>query len=385
MRVLARLEHYIPVGKQRLRCGYTTGTCAAGAARAAAEALLTGRFPAVVRVDTPAGIPVELEILDPALAADHANCAVVKDGGDDPDVTDGAKICCRVERIPAGFVSDGGRGVGRVTRPGLDQAVGEAAINRVPREMIRAQLAAAAAAAGYAGGLKCVVSVPEGERLAQKTFNPRLGIEGGISILGTGGIVRPMSEEALIQSLYLELDMAFAAGHREILMSPGNYGERWAREELKLDMENYVSCSNYLGLALDHAAGLGVQSVLLVCHLGKLSKVAAGAMNTHSRVADGRAEALCTHTALAGGDTALCRRVYEAPTTDGALELLEAAGLRTRVMETLLDAAWGHLRRRAGETMEVQAVCFSNRFGPLGETPGAGAWMARHRIEEEQV
>ena len=271
---MGKLELYIPVGRERLRCGYTTGTCAAAAAAGAAALLLEGAALPAVHIDTPAGVRVEAELLEHAAGEGWAACAVRKDGGDDPDVTDGALICARVERSTGpGIAIDGGQGVGRVTRPGLDQPVGEAAINSTPRRMIQEQLEAAAARAGYAGGLRAVISVPTGEALAGRTFNPRLGIEGGISILGTSGIVRPMSEAALLDSLYLEMDQQRAAGARDIVVTPGNYGEAFAREKLGLSLARWCTCSNYIGAAIDHAAGAGFRSVLLVGHLGKLIKV----------------------------------------------------------------------------------------------------------------
>ena len=377
---MAQLEHYITVGRDRLRCGYTTGTCAAAAARGAAEYLLTGVWPALVRVDTPAGIPVEAELLELRSGPGWAACAVRKDGGDDPDVTSGALVTARVERTGAPGVSiDGGEGVGRVTRPGLDQPVGAAAINTVPRRMIAGALEAVLARTGCSGGLKAVIGVPDGAALAAKTFNPRLGIVGGISILGTSGIVRPMSEAALVDSIALELDMVRAAGAEDVLVTPGNYGSDYARDVLGLDLDRAVSCSNYLGAAIDRAAGLGFRSFLLVGHLGKLIKAAGGAMNTHSRVADGRRETLTAHAALCGAPTALLRALFESATTDAALALLEPAGLLGPVTASLTQALYENLRRRAGETMNIQAVVFSNRFGLLGETSGAGELLARHR------
>lgn len=378
---LSALEHYISVGRERLRCGYTTGTCAAAAARGAAELLLTGKLPPVVRIDTPAGVPVEAELLEPASGPDWAACAVRKDGGDDPDATHGTLIFARVERRrEPGVTIDGGTGVGRVTRPGLDQPVGAAAINHVPRQMIAGQVAEAMAAAGRDGGLRVVISAPEGERLAERTFNPRLGIVGGISILGTSGIVRPMSEAALIDSLRLEQDMLSAAGARDIVVTPGNYGEAFAREVLGLGLDHWCTCSNYIGEAIDHAAGLGVRSLLLVGHVGKLCKVAAGVMNTHSRVADGRRETLCTHAALCGGDRETVERLYRTITTDEAVAILDEKGLREPVMTSLTRALDEQLKRRAGREMEIEAIFFSNRYGILGQTAGAHRLAALHPI-----
>ena len=378
---MAKLEVYLPVGKERLRCGYTTGTCAAAATAGAARLLLTGQALPAVRVDTPAGIPVEAELLDCTSGPDWASCAVRKDGGDDPDVTDGAMIYARVERtnIP-GVAIDGGAGVGRVTRPGLDQPVGEAAINSTPRRMIREQAEQSMAAADYAGGLRVTISVPRGEELASHTFNPRLGIEGGISILGTSGIVRPMSEAALIDSLYLEQDMAKAAGVTDLLVTPGNYGDSFAESTLGLELKNRCTCSNYIGAAIDHAAGLGFSSLLLVGHLGKLIKVAAGSMNTHSRVADGRRETLTAHAALAGGGPELLRALFDSPTTDAGVELLREAGLLEPVMASIAHALEEQLKHRAGDSLDIEAVFFSNQYGILGKTSGAEELLARHRI-----
>lgn len=377
---MARLELYIPVGRQKLRCGYTTGTCAAAAAAGAAARLLTGETLPAVRIITPAGVAVEAELLQHAAGEGWAACAVRKDGGDDPDVTDGALIFTRVERTDTpGIIIDGGEGVGRVTLPGLDQPVGAAAINSTPRRMIGEQMEAVMAKTGYTGGLRAVISVPEGETLAKRTFNPRLGIVGGISILGTSGIVKPMSEAALIDSLYLEMDQRRAAGTEDLLLTPGNYGESFAREVLGLNLDRWCMCSNYLGAAIDHAAGAGFRSVLVVGHLGKLIKAAAGCMNTHSKTADARRETLTAHAALAGADGALLRALFDSPTTDAGVELLKQAGLLGPVMASIGEALDGQLKRRAGEGLTIEALFFSNQYGILGKTPGAERLLALHR------
>lgn len=376
---MGKLSHYIPVGKEKLRCGYTTGTCAAAAAGGAAERLLSGVWPDTLRILTPAGIPVEAEPEAREAGPDWAFCGVRKDGGDDPDQTDGILVCARVRRLETpGIVIDGGEGVGRVTLPGLNQPVGAAAINDVPRQMIRRQLEEALARHGALCGLEAIISVPGGEALARKTFNPRLGIQGGISILGTSGIVRPMSEEALIQSLYLEQDSLYARGVRDLLVTPGNYGEDFSREVLGLRLNKWALCSNYVGAAIDHAAGLGFHSFLLVGHLGKLVKVAGGTMNTHSKTADGRRETLAAHTAMAGGSRALVQKVFDSPTTDAAVAALREAELHEPVLASIAVALEENLRHRAGE-MEIGALFFSNQYGILGKTPGADRLLSLHR------
>lgn len=370
------LEQYMDVGQKRMRCGYTTGTCAAGAARAAAEALLSGSFPAQVCVETPAGIAVTLEPEALELGLDWAACGVRKDAGDDCDVTDGALIVATVTRIKTGIVIDGGQGVGRVTRPGLNQPVGAAAINSGPRKMIEEQLLAALQ--GHDGGLKAVISVPEGEKLAAKTFNPRLGIEGGISILGSTGIVRPMSRQALVDTTRAEMKVHRAEGITDLLMAPGNYGVAFARETLGLDMDRAVQCSNYIGDALDAAVNLGFSSVLLIGHMGKLCKLAAGITDTHSRTADGRREVFVTHAALCGGDRDLLQKLYESATTDAAMELLEQADLVQPVLDSLAKAIGETLQHRAG-SINVQAIFFSQTANAVGMTDGAAALLSKHQ------
>ena len=382
---MAKLEHYIAVGQKKLRCGYTTGTCAAAAARGAAEALLTGVFPAAVTLETPAGIAVTAELLEQELGKSWASCAVEKDGGDDPDVTNGTLVFAKVSLADTpGVAIDGGPGVGRVTKPGLDQPVGAAAINSTPRRMIAEELQAVAAVHGYAGGFAVEISIPAGEALAKKTFNPRLGIVGGISVLGTGGIVRPMSEAALIATTAAELSTLYAAGKRHVLVTPGNYGEDFSRDVLGLDLTSWALCSNYVGDAIDRAVSLGFESFLLVGHLGKLIKVAGGAMNTHSHTADGRRETLTAHAALCGADQPLLQKLFGCLTTDEAIPLLDEAGLRAAVMESIARALSENLRHRAGERMAIEALFFSNRYGILGQTAGASQLLAIHQHREEQ-
>lgn len=367
---MRRLEEYVSTGGRLLRCGYTTGTCAAAAACAATELLLVGTAPPAVVVRTPAGIDVVVDVEESCHGAGWARCAVRKDAGDDPDVTDGILVCARVcLRDEPGVAIDGGQGVGRVTKPGLDQPVGAAAINSTPRAMIRAAAESVARAHGHAGGLSVEVSVPDGAELASRTFNPRLGIEGGISILGTTGIVRPMSEDALVSSIRLELGVLRASGARRVLVVPGNYGRDFAAR-LGLATDDAVTCSNYLGEAIDEAARLGFGRMLVVGHLGKLAKVAAGVMNTHSRVADARAETLAAHAALAGAPRVAIAAIMDAPTTDAMVDVVRDLGILEEVMRSLMGRMAEVLGRRAGDSLRVDAVAFSNAHGVLGTTPG---------------
>ena len=370
-------EHSIRSGQKRLRCGYTTGTCAALAASGAARLLLTGETPQTLSVVTPKGWTVEVVPAFGVLERGAARCGVVKDAGDDPDTTNGCTVVAEARRTDAGITGDGGAGVGRVTKPGLDQPVGAAAINRVPRRMIADAVQEICDAAGYTGGVAVTISVPGGEQIAARTFNPNLGIVGGVSILGTSGIVEPMSEQAVIDSIALEIRQAALSGKR-LILTPGNYGLDFLRQH-GLDALGVpvVRFSNYVGDALDAAASEGVEQILIVGHAGKLVKLAGGIMNTHSRVADCRNALFCAYAAVRGADTALCRALMDAVSADACIALLDAAGMRPAVVEALLDAVQSRLERRV--SCRVGAVMFSNAYGLLGRTDAAAELLAEWR------
>ena len=371
-----QFEHYVRSGQKLLRCGYTTGTCAALGAAGAARLLLTGHVPETVALRTPKGIVVEVAPLFCRRTDTGAECAIEKDGGDDVDVTTGLPVIATVELLPGctDIRIDGGRGVGRVTKPGLDQPVGAAAINHVPRQMIAEALRREAEAACYIGGFAVTVSIQNGEEVARRTFNPHIGVEGGLSVLGTSGIVEPMSQQAILDTIQLEMNQAVlrAGTPKRLILAPGNYGLDYLHDTYPAFAAiPVVKTSNFIGDTLDMAASAGFEQVLLVGHVGKLVKVAGGIMNTHSHTADCRTELFCAHAALCGAGRELCAALYAAATTDACLELLDAAGLRAPVLESLLDAIQLHLDRRAGEAFRVGAVLFSNQHGPLGATQTA--------------
>ena len=366
-------EHYIRSGQKMLRCGYTTGTCAALAAAGAARLLLTGQAPSRLSLRTPKGWVVEVApVFCRLLEEGGALCAVRKDGGDDADVTHGMLVQAAVVLTPGPGVSiQGGEGVGRVTRPGLDQPVGAAAINRVPRQMIARAVAQELETAAWPGGAGVTISIPGGAETARRTFNPLLGVEGGRSVLGTSGIVEPMSQQAIVDTIEVEARQARQSGAR-LILTPGNYGADFlAAQGLDGLGVPVVRCSNFIGDALDIAAAQRFEQVLLAGHLGKLVKVAGGIMNTHSRQADCRTELFCAHAAAAGASTALCRRLLDAATTDACIPLLDAEGLRDPVLSSLTAAVQTHLERRAAGAFAVGALLFSNQYGLLGLSPQA--------------
>ena len=371
-----KFEHYVRSGQKLLRCGYTTGTCAALAAAGAARLLLTGTTPETVALRTPKGIVVEVAPLFCRKTADGAECAIEKDGGDDVDVTTGLPVIAQVALLPdaSGVVISGGKGVGRVTKPGLDQPVGEAAINHVPREMITEALHREAENAAYQGGFSVTISIEGGEEVAKRTFNPHIGVEGGLSVLGTSGIVEPMSQQAILDTIQLEMNQASlrAGTPRRLILAPGNYGLDHLHETYpKFAAVPVVKTSNFIGDTLDMAASAKFEEVLLVGHVGKLVKLAGGIMNTHSHTADCRTELFCTHAALCGASREVCTALMDAATTDACLDILDAAELRAPVLENLLRAIQLHLDRRAAGTFRVGAILFSNQHGPLGQTETA--------------
>lgn len=362
--------------QKKLRTGYTTGSCAAAAAKAAAGMLLSGEEIRQVALMTPKQVCLYLDVERITRGPDFVSCAVKKDSGDDPDVTNGVYVYAEVRKVEEpGITLDGGEGVGRVTRKGLEQAVGEAAINKVPRQMIREAVAQQKEAYAYEGGLSIVISIPEGKELAAKTFNPRLGIEGGISVLGTSGIVEPMSEKALTDTIYLEMKMLKENGVDWCYVVPGNYGSDFLRETLHFDGDLAVKCSNYIGEAIDAAAALQMKGILFIGHIGKLVKVAAGVMNTHSRQADCRMEVLASHAALAGADREIVRRIMGCITTTEGLEILKTEHLLETVMESVTERIGFYLKQRAGESLKIGAVVFSLEEGILGKTAGTEELM----------
>lgn len=343
-----------------LRCGYTTGSCAAAGAKAAAVLLLSGNAPKAVSLMTPKGIGLTIDVVSAEIQDDRAVCAIRKDSGDDPDVTNGTLIVASVRRIESGIVIDGGEGVGRVTKPGLDQPVGAAAINSTPRRMITQAVEEVCREYGCTGGMEILISIPEGKKLAQKTFNPRMGIEGGISVIGTTGIVEPMSNQALIDTIRLELRQIAATGAKQVLLTPGNYGETFVRDQLGLSLRDHENCSNFIGSAIDACVEFGFTDILLVGHIGKLVKLGIGIPNTHSAFGDGRMETLVTCALSAGADTPLLRSIAGCVTTDAALVLLKQAGLLGKTMEYLGQRIDATLNRRIPEGIRIGYICFTN-------------------------
>lgn len=390
------LEQYIYKSNKKLRCGYTTGSCAAAAAGAAARMLLSGKPLNEISLMTPKGILLLLKIEDIVIEEEWVRCAVKKDAGDDSDVTDGVLVYATVSLIgecgdrqgkvwekkqqkteKCEIIIDGGVGVGRVTKPGLSQKVGEAAINAVPYKMIEDAVRQAAEDFCYEGNLSVLISIPDGVELARKTFNPRLGIEGGISVLGTSGIVEPMSEAALIDTIRAEIRVKTAQGSRDLIITPGNYGSDFIQTTLQIELEHCVKCSNFIGDTIDMAYEFHLRSLLLIGHIGKLVKLGAGVMNTHSRYADARMETLCASFLLAGGTEEGAKTILNCITTEEAIDVIEQYQKRKETMRILMEKIEYYVKNRAFEGLEIGVIVFSNQHGILGMTSEAEQILKR--------
>lgn len=388
------MEQYVRKHQKQLRCGITTGTCAAAAAEAAAASLLLGIQKEKIVLHTPKGITVTVPVQLSQTTEKKAEYMVEKDSGDDPDVTNHAKIYVSVERLSAktavkssafcdekypNLFLDGGEGIGRVTKAGLEQNIGQAAINKVPRAMIFQAVGEVSRLAENQEKLLITVRVPEGKTLALKTFNPLLGIEGGISILGTSGILEPMSEKAIVDTIETQIRQFKGQGMKNLLVTPGNYGQNYASKYLQLDLKESVKCSNYIGDTLDLAISYGMKNFLLIGNVGKLVKLAAGIMNTHSKTADGRCEIFGVHTVLCGGNQEMVQKIMKCINTDEILTLLEEWNLREPVMDSICRKIQEYIQRRTRGQISFAVLLFSEKFGFLGQTKDAETVLKKYQ------
>ena len=367
---------------KKLRLGYTTGSCAAAAAKAAAWMLLSGKKKDKIKIKTPKGIELDLDVSNIEIKNSSVSCSVQKDSGDDPDITGGTHIFAEVSLADkTGIEILGGKGIGTVTKRGLDQPIGSAAINSVPRQMICENLAEICRITDYMSGLKVIISAPDGEELAKKTFNPRLGIKGGISILGTTGIVEPMSEQALIDTIRVELNQKKENGASYVLLTPGNYGMDYIKQNICSSTDAVVMTSNFIGDTLDICRESGFCGALLVGHIGKLVKIAGGMLNTHSKYGDCRMEIMASHAGAAGLNTKYMKEMMHCVTCDDAVRILKEHGYLKETLESIADRISFIMDNRVAGELKTGAILFSKEYGLLCETKNART-LLKHITEE---
>jgi cobalt-precorrin-5B (C1)-methyltransferase len=348
---------------RHLKRGYSTGSCAAAAAKAAAKMLFDADDLTIIELDTPAGIRLHLPVEDIVRAAGSVSCAVRKDAGDDPDITNGVLIGARaIAMNQPGLTLTAGKGIGLVTKPGLQVAVGRPAINPVPEKMI---LSAVAAVIPAGRGVEIEISIPDGERLAKKTMNARLGIVGGLSILGTSGLVEPLSEQSYRDTLALEIGALKQEYSGPLVLVTGNFGKQLALDHFGLPEQALVKIGNLVGFALDRSLESDFNKILIIGHIGKLIKVTAGIFNTHSRVADARFEIFVAHAALLGAGRETFKTLEEAVTTEEMCDILAQLG-GADLFDNLAAKISGRSRAFLHDEVKIGTVIFNFRRGLLG-------------------
>lgn len=374
------MEEYVYIDGKKYRRGYTTGSCAAAASKAATHMLFTKNKIDKINIDTPKGIPLSLNVCNIELTENKVKCSIEKDGGDDIDATHSMHIYAEAELIDRtndeDIIVEGGIGVGVVTKKGLSVEVGKPAINPVPTRMINSEVRKVIGEdfkdnLGKNKSLKITICAPEGVEIAKKTFNPRLGIIGGISILGTTGIVEPMSDEGWKKSLSIELEMKKAQGLESIILVPGNHGEKFIKEKLNLDMKYVVRTSNFVGYMLKEAQRIGFKKILMAGHIGKYIKISAGIFNTHSKIADARSEILISNLAMMGAPYEFLKKIEGCVTAEAAVEIINESNYKDfydlisnkcklKIEQYLLD-----------EEIDVEVMIFSMDKTLLGKSDNA--------------
>ena len=353
-----------------LRRGWTTGACATAATKAALTALLTGEFPDPVTITLPKGQRPAFALATERLDKDSASAGIVKDAGDDPDVTHRAVICAKVRHAGSGegVTFRAGSGVGTVTLPGLPVPVGEPAINPVPRRMMRAVVEEAAAAAGVAPDVVVEISVPDGERLARKTWNPRLGIVGGISILGTTGVVVPYSCSAWIHSIHRGIDVAVAAGYTHVAGCTGSTSERAVQALYGLPDTAMLDMGDFAGGLLKYLRRHPLPRLTIGGGFGKLSKLAMGHMDLHSGRSRVDMARLAEWVRDLGGGPELVREVEGANTANQVLQVAGSAGVPLATV-VAREARTRALAMLDGKT-QVEVLVFDRQGEPAGRSEG---------------
>ena len=346
--------------KKFLRSGYTTGACAAAGVKAALTFLTAEKIVNSVEIIALDGTPLKIPIKSVEKISDGVRAEVVKFSGDDPDITNGASIFTTIKKISGDeIIFRAGLGVGHITKAGLQLPVGEPAINPGPRKLIQN-----VAAEFNIGGLEVEISIPAGVELAKKTLNPILGVEGGLSIIGSTGVLRPMSEEAFKNSLVPQIDVAKAAGFDELIFVPGKIGETLAKK-IGFPEGAIIQTSNFIGFMLEAAVERQIKKIILCGHLGKLAKVAAGVFHTHNRVADGRLETLAAYSAAEGLKSSEVQKILDANTTEDAAQIISANHLE-RVYKKIATRASLRAERYVFGKLEVGIILVDYAGNILG-------------------
>ena len=356
------------MNKPKGKIGITTGSCAQAAAHACAVMLSTGKKIDTVEIELPNKMRRTVLLVNQKISQDYACCGVIKDSGEEEkDVTNGIEISCRIRKTnEPGIVLKGGDGVGKVTRPGLAVGVGEWAINPIPWKMIMRDVSEILPKEGK--GFEVEISVSEGKRIAQQTYNPRLGVEGGISIIGTTGLVKPKSQESYKKSLLAELNVSVATGYKNIFIASGYLGERLLTEKYNISDQQIIKVGDHVGFMLEQCASRGVKKAMLIGHIGKLVKVAAGLFNTHSKTGDARMETIAAYAALNGASQDLIKAILNVTLAEATIDLLKENNLLC-TFDTIAKKVTQRCRQLCREKIEIVSVLLSLKGEVVGTHP----------------
>jgi len=367
---LINLGSKIVNGKE-LRYGFTTGTCATAAAKAAAIMLLNKITLREIEITTNSGRAISLPVENIFFEKKTVKCGIQKDSGDDPDITNGMFVFAEARLIEKGIKIKAGNGVGIVTKKGLAVSPGLPAINPGPMKMILNELKKVLL---DNKGIEVILSIPGGEEIAKRTFNPKLGIEGGLSILGTSGIIEPMSVDAIKETHRLELNKFIEEGNKKIILVLGNYGNDFVKNILAINNFPVLKISNYIGDILLYAETKPVEEILIIGHIGKLIKLAGGIFNTHSKTADGRMEIFAAMAASVGLSEKSINNILETNTTDSAIEIVENEfpkekqnELYNRIAKRVSDKAESYIHN----SIKIGSLIFSLQKGELARCQNA--------------
>ena len=396
------MEEFVYIDGKKYRRGYTTGSCATAVSKAAVYMILTNEKIDTVNIDTPKGIYLSIPVVSSEIKKNedtgefYSICSVEKDGGDDIDATNGIEIFAKatwvyedeIDKSEKNFSFEGdgfcvfsGEGVGIITKKGLSVEPGRPAINPVPQKMIAKEVESVLKASGEKvlndknsldnrkKVIKITIFIPKGEEVANKTFNPRLGIVGGISIIGTSGIVEPMSDDGWKKSLSIELNMKKELGMDKIILVPGNHGESFISDRIG-ENSSVVRTSNFLGYMLMEAKRMGFKKILLAGHIGKFIKLSAGIFNTHSKVADARNEILIANLALMGASTELVRKIDSCLTTEEATDIVYENGFG-EVFDIICEKCKKRAEMHVDNEIEIEVFIFKMDKTVLGKSKNA--------------
>ena len=396
------MEEFVYIDGKKYRRGYTTGSCATAVSKAAVYMLLTNEKIDTVNIDTPKGIYLSIPVVSSEIKKNedtgeiYSICSVEKDGGDDIDATNGIEIFAKatwvyedeIDKSEKNFSFEGdgfyvfsGNGVGIITKKGLSVEPGRPAINPVPQKMIAKEVESILKASGEnvlndknsldnrKKVIKITIFIPKGEEVANKTFNPRLGIVGGISIIGTSGIVEPMSDDGWKKSLSIELNMKKELGMDKIILVPGNHGESFISDRIG-ENSSVVRTSNFLEYMLMEAKRMGFKKILLAGHIGKFIKLSAGIFNTHSKVADARNEILIANLALMGASTELVRKIDSCLTTEEATDIVYENGFG-EVFDIICEKCKKRAEMHVDNEIEIEVFIFKMDKTVLGKSKNA--------------